>query len=217
LALDVGMKSARASVALVVLIFSGCSMLHRSGAIKAGPVTVQGVADAGKPATLATSNAGTVIPLPAGSIVTVTKESAIAATQAAPAVAAKETTAIVPAGPTEYRKTEETVKADTGTVDTSIAARRIDAEESRPLLYAAIAAALAGGFFVYRAYPTPALCCGAASVVFFMAWKVSGLPSWFWAVGLAAMAGGAALYLGHKRGLYEPVPTEKPTATPPSS
>ncbi len=137
-----------------------------------------------------------------------TKEGPVAATKDAPARPAKEVTIISPAGPTEYRKTEETVKADTGTVDTSIKQHEIDVEASKPLLYASIAAALACGFFVYRAYPTPAICCGVASAVFFMAWKVSGLPTWFWAVGLAAVVGGVVLYIGHERGLYTPVPTE---------
>ena len=196
------------AVIVCSLLLCGCGMIPAR--IKAGPVTVQGVRDAGKPATLATSEAGTVIPLPEGSKVTVTKYEPVAATQAAPAQPAKEVTEIVPSAPTEYRKQESTVKADTGTVDTSIAAKKIDSAESRPLLYASILCALAGAFFVYRAYPTPALCCGAASVVFFMAWKVSGLPDWFWAIGLVAVAGGAALYLGHNRGLYEPVPDDKP-------
>lgn len=204
------------AVIVCSLLLCGCGMIPAR--IKAGPVTVQGVKDAGTGANLATSEAGTTIPLPAGSRVTVTKESAIAgqpATNDTPAVKAqpaKETTVIEPAGPTEYHKTESTIKADTGTVDTSIAAKRIDSAESRPLLYASILCALAGAFFVYRAYPTPALCCGAASVVFFMAWKVSGLPEWFWAVGLVAIAGGVALYLGHNRGLYEPVPNDKDKA-----
>lgn len=195
------------AVIVCSLLLCGCGMIPAR--IKAGPVTVQGVKDAGKPATLATSEAGTVIPLPEGSKVTVTKYEPVAATQVAPAQPAKEVTEITPAGPTEYHKTESKVDAQTGTVDTSIAVKKIDSAESRPLLYASILCALAGAFFVYRAYPTPALCCGAASVVFFMAWKVSGLPDWFWAIGLVAVAGGAALYLGHNRGLYEPVPDDK--------
>lgn len=193
-------------IAAFTMLLSGCAGVGR---IKLPGVSVTGVPDAGKPAQVATSSAGVSVPLPEGSKVVITKSEAVAATPSAPAIPAKETTEIIPAGPTEYHQTESTVKADTGTVDTSIASKRIEAQESRPLLYAAIGAALAAGFFVYRAYPTPAICCGAASVVFFMAWKVSGLPSWFWAVGLAAIVGGGALWLGHNRGLYEPVPPDK--------
>lgn len=188
--------------------FSGCSLMR--GWIKSGGTTVQGVKDAGKAATLETTNAGSSVPLPAGSTVTVTKTESVPATADKPAIPATEQTVIAPGGATEWKKTEVAVKADTGTVDTSIRKHEIDAEESRPLLYAAIIAALAAGFFVYRAYPTPAICCGVASVVFFLAWKVSGLPSWFWAIGLAAIIGGGALYLGHERGLYTPVPDDKP-------
>ena len=150
------------------------------------------------------------MPLPEGSKVTVTKYEAVAATEKAPAQPAREVTEIQPNGPTEFHKTESRTDASTGTIDTSVRKHEIDAAEGRPLLYASIIAALAAGFFVYRAYPTPAICCGAASIVFFMAWKVSGLPSWFYAVGIAALVGGGALWLGHNRGLYEPVPTDKP-------
>lgn len=194
----------------IVLLETGCSLIP--GRIKAKGVTVQGVKDAGSPAILAASSAGTVIPLPVGSRVVVTKETALAAvpaTKDAPAVAAvpaKEVTEVFPAGPTEYRKTEETVRADTGTVDTSIAARRIDAEENRPLLYGALALAVACGAFFWLKYPSPALMCAAGSVILFLAWKVSGLPQWFWGLAVLAGGGGVGLYLGHNRGLHEPVP-----------
>lgn len=197
---------------IACLLLCGCSLLNRGGSIKAGDATVRGIPDAGKPATLATSTAGTVIPLPAGSSITVTKVDAIPASMAtkdSPSVAAqpaKEVTVITPSGPTSYQKTEATVKADTGTVDTSVALKRVDAIESRPLLYASIVAALAAGFFVWASYPTPAIACGAASIVFFMSWKLSGLPDWFWAAGAIAAAIGISIYVGHNRGLHEPVP-----------
>ncbi len=200
----------RASVAVLVMLgVSGCAAFSGKGHISAQGVTVQGVADAGKPATLATSQAGVGIALAAGSKVVVTKYAATPATETAPAIPEREETIITPSAPTEYRKTESTVKADTGTVDTSIKKHEIDAEERRPLLYAAIGAALAAGFFVYRAYPTPAICCGVASVVFFLAWRMADLPPWVAGVALAAAVGGVALWVGHNRGLYEPVPPPK--------
>lgn len=198
------MRYAPAIPALILLVLSGCSLMPAR--IKAKGVTVQGVKDAGSPANLATSSAGTVIPLPEGSKVTVTKESAVAATKETPAQPAKEVTEIRPAGPTEYRKTEETVKADTGTVDTSVRKHEIDAEETRPLLYGAMALAVATGVFFWLKYPSPALMCAAGSVILFLAWKVSGLPSWFWVLAVVAGGGAAGLYFGHNRGLHEPVP-----------
>ncbi len=185
------------------LLLAGC---HNAPAITAAGVTVTAPKDAGKPATLATSNASEVLPLPTGTRIVVTETEAtkpiLSPTGAvtAPAQPAVKVTEIVPGGPTEWRKTEATVAADTGVVDTTIATRKIDAAESRPLLYAALAAAAAAGFFVWAHYPTPAMACAVAAIVFFMAWKVSGLPSWFWAVGLLAAGVGAALYLGHERG-----------------
>jgi hypothetical protein len=207
--------------AIAILLSSGCQAFKRGGRIKSAGTVVQGIPDAGKPATLATSNAGTTVPLAAGSTITVTRIDPVPATPATkdtpavPAQPAKEVTVIVPSAPTEYHKTETTVKADTGTVDTTIATRKIDAAESRPLLYAAIVAALAAGFFVWASYPTPAIACGIASVVFFMAWKLSGLPDWFYVLGAVAAAVGVSIYLGHNRGLYEPVPTKPNEPAPP--
>jgi hypothetical protein len=209
----------KALAVLSLLGLTGCSLLNR-GAIKAGGVSVTGPKDAGTPTTLNTATQKGSIRIPANSRIIrreVAAQPAVPATKESPAIPAKPAlveTEVFPSADTEWNESQSTVAANSGTVDTSIASKRIDAEESRPLLYAAIAAALAAGFFVYRAYPTPALCCGAASVVFFMAWRMSGLPSWFWALGLAAIAGGAFLYLGHEKGLYTPVPDDS-TATKP--
>lgn len=190
---------------LGILALTGCSLPNR-GAIKAGGVSVMSPMEAGSPATLAKTDAGTTIALPAGSSVIVTKTApvaAIAATKDAPAVKAepaKEVTEIKPNGATEYHHAESTVKAETGTVDTSIRKHKIDAAESRILLYAAIAASIGAGLFVYIKYPTPAICCGVASIVFFLAWKLSDLPDWFYVIGVIAAAGGFFLWRGHEKG-----------------
>lgn len=200
----------------VCLFLGGCSYFQRHGFIKAGTATVAGVQDAGNPATLDTSAKGETLALPAGSKVTVTRFEAtldlpardgLSAQKGQPA---REVTEITLAKDTVWQKQESTVKADTGTVDTSIAAKRIDSQESRPLLYAAIASALAAGFFLYRAYPTPAFICGGAAVVFAFAWKAAGLPSWFWAVGAVALAAAAFLYIGHERGQAAVAPPKSP-------
>lgn len=185
-----------------VLFITGCGTIAR---IKAGPVQVSGVKD-GTPTTLATSTAGESVALPAGSSVVITERLAVPAQPAtvnAPAMPAQPAlvvTEIRPAAATEWRKTASTVTADTGGVDVSIAAKKVDAAEARPLLYAALACMAAAGFFVWASYPTPAIACAAAAAVFFMAWKMTGLPDWFWALGLLAAGVGAALYFGHERG-----------------
>lgn len=185
---------------LSCLLLSGCALFNRGGKISTGGVTVTAQPDAGKPATLSTAEAGTSMAIPAGSTIKVTQ------TEATPASPATTVTEIVPSAPTEIRHTEKKVNADSGTVDTSVALKKIEAAESRVLLYAAIVAALAAGFFVWASYPTPAIACGVASAVFFMAWKLSDLPDWFYVLGAVAAAAGIAIYFGHKRGLYEPVP-----------
>lgn len=191
---------------IACLLLTGCQLFNRGGAIKSGGVTVQAQPDAGKPATLSTAEAGTSMAIPAGSVIKVTQTDAQPATKDKPATPAVTVTEIVPSAPTEIRHTEKTVQADSGTVDTSVAMKKIEAAESRVLLYAAIGCALAAGFFVWAQYPTPAIACGVGAVVLFMAWKLSDLPDWFYVIGLLAAAGGVAIYLGHKRGLYEPVP-----------
>ncbi len=204
------MTSTRSSVAvLVMLLLGGCRMFSGKGQISGDGVNVQGVADAGKGATLQTAKAGVSIALAAGSKVVTTKYAATPATETTPAIPEREETIITPSAPTEYRKTESTVRADTGTVDTSIKKHEIDVAERRPLLYGALIAAAAAGFFVYRAYPTPAALCGLGAVVLFLAWRMADLPPWVAAIGLAAIVGGVAMWVGHNRGLYEPVPPTK--------
>lgn len=195
------MWRALALLALLALMLAGCGHLPWSKpSIKAGNVEVSGVKDAGKPATLATSESGESVVLPVGSSIVVTKTEAIPATATEKAQPAIEITEIKPAAETVWTKKASTVKAETGTVDTSVAMKRIDAQESRVLLYAALACVVAACFFVWAHYPTPALACGIAAGAFFLAWKVSGMPDWFWAVGMLAAGVGGAIYLGHERG-----------------
>lgn len=185
---------------IALCLLTGCSLFNRGGKISTGGVTVTAQPDAGKPATLSTAEAGTTMAIPAGSTIKVTQ------TEATPASPATTVTEIVPSAPTEIRHTEKKVNADSGTVDTSVALKKIEAAESRVLLYAALACVVAAGFFIWAQYPTPAMACGAGAVIFFLSWKASGLPDWFWACGAVAVCVGIAIYLGHKRGLYEPVP-----------
>lgn len=198
---------------VMALGLTGCAYFQKRGAIKVGDASVTGVADAGKPATLNTSQAGSVLPLPEGTTFTLTKFEAIPATlgpNGHPAVPARTVTEIVLTKPTELRTTESRVQADTGTIDTTVAMKKINAAESRPLLYLAIVSVIAVGFFMYKDYKTPAGMSAFSAVAFFLAWKASGLPDWFWMLGVAGLVGGFFLYIGHERGLTT---STNPTAT----
>ena len=94
--------------------------------------------------------------------------------------------------------------------DQAVALRKLDNEDRRPLLYCSIGAAVLAVASLYFRYPGPAALCGAASAGFFAAWRLSDLPSWFWAVALAAVAVAAGLYLGHERGEQSSKTTQAP-------
>lgn len=189
------------AVAIFTVLFScsGCAYWKR-GAIKSPMGSVVGVPDAGKAATLATDAKWEEMMLPKGSSLTLTKFGATVATSDKPAEPAREVTAVVLSEPTAWKKTENVFQANTGTVDISLAAHRIDAAESRPLLYAAILAAVGVAVFMWLKYPTPAMICGAASVIFFLSWKLSGLPDWFYVLGVCGLVAAAAIWFAHERG-----------------
>lgn len=189
---------------IACLLLSGCALFKPKGTINVGKASVTAVADAGKPATLATSDAKESVAIPKDTTVTITEHAAT------PTTPAYKVTELHFNSPTEWQKFAVTTAANTGTVDTSVAKAKVGAQESRPLLYAAILSGLGAILFVYLSYPTPAMLCGASAGLFFLAWKVSDLPPWFWALGLVGLAAGAALYFGHRKGLYEPVPTTPP-------
>lgn len=177
----------------------GCRSFTR-GVIKADGVTVKGVLDAGKPATLASDVKWEGMTLPKGSSLTLTKFGASVGTPDTKAEPAKEVTEVHLAEATEWKRTENVINADTGTVDTSIAKHRIDAEENRFLLWASLGALVASGVFLYLKYPTPGFICAGAAVVLFAAWKLAGLPPWFHVIGISALVGAVMLWRGHARG-----------------
>lgn len=191
-----------ALVAALTFLFSGCALTK--GRIKGHGVTVQGPKD-GNNVSLAQEQSTGVLPLPAGSTVTVTKFGAVAwepAINGRPEVRAqpaREVTEVTLSRDTTWRKDETKIAADTGVVDQTVALKRIQAGENRYLLFAAIGAAVAALLFVYIKYPTPALMCGAASVVFFLAWKLADLPDWFYLVGIVGAAGAVFLWRGYER------------------
>lgn len=191
----------------LVFLMSGCSLFQRAMSIVTPQGSVIGSKDAGKPATLDSNTKTDSITIPAGTTVSVTKEQAIPAipkTDTSPgqeARPAREITTFTLPKDVKWEKAEYAMVANTGTPDVSIAKKKIEAAESRILLYVSISAMIAAGFFIYTRYPTPAYISGGASLVLFAAWKLSDLPDWFWVVGIVALAAAAFLYIGHERGL----------------
>jgi hypothetical protein len=185
-----------------ILLLTGCGLIRGRPTIKAPGVSVTGPQDAGKPATLATAEAGTTMPIPAGSAVKVTQTEAQPATAEKPAVPATTVTEITPSAPTVITHTESKVQADTGTIDTSVAKHRIDAAERRWLLWAAIACGIAG-LIVRSLLPSwPSLSNGllVAAPCAFAAWKFAEVPAWLWGLVVAAVI---LLALGYKRAEWD--------------
>lgn len=195
----------------LLFLLGGCS---RNPSIKTGDTTVTGPRDAGQPAKVNTAKTGETVTLPEGSTIKVTTTEAAPAQPAAPATdenpampaqpaTPKVTvTEIVPAGPVEWQRTETTVQADTGTVDTSVARHRIEVAERRWLLWAAIGCGV-GGIIIRSMLPAwPALSNGLllAAVLAGLAWKLADIPSWIWLLALGAVA---LLILGYKRAEWD--------------
>lgn len=184
----------------ILIVFSSCAWSPPK--IRIGGDSVMAPKDAGKPASLAKSESGATVALPAGSSLVITKYEAMEATQDSPALPAKEVTEIKPNGPTEYVKKEASVSAQTGTVDTSVKKHEIDVQERRWLLFAAIGCGI-GGIVIRSLLPGwPALSNGLliASPCAFAAWKFADVPSWIW---IAIIGVVAAMALGYKRAEWD--------------
>lgn len=183
------------------LIVSGCAAFQGRGTIRSGDATVIGVKDAGKPATLNTGETRSGVAIPAGTPVTITRHAATPATPETPFQPAREEVTFTPSKETRMESVTTTVDANTGTVDTTVALKKVQVAARAPLLYAAFAAAALAAFFVYIQYPTPAMLAGGAAVIFFLAWKLSELPEWVWALGLVSAVAGVVMWRAHERGL----------------
>lgn len=181
---------------LALSLFSACGIPRISN----GTVSVTGLKDAGKPATLTSDETKSGVVIPKGTEVKITETDAVPATDKTAFIPARKEVSFIPAFDTKLESISTKFHADTGTVDTSIALKKIQASENRIWLYASLVSAVLAGVLVYIKYPTPALTCGAGAVVFFMVWKLSDLPDWFYVVGVAAVAGGVMLWRGHVRG-----------------
>jgi MprA protease rhombosortase-interaction domain-containing protein len=182
-----------------VLLLGGCMRPGRSQ-IKTPDFTVLSPPNPGTPATLNTANEGEDLEIPAGSVATVTETAAVEAqpaTTGAPAVEARpatKETVITFSATSHWKRTRATVKADTGTVDTSVAKHAIDVESRRPMLYAAMVAVVGGLGFMYVRFQAIAVMCFLAAGAFFLAWKMSEISPWLGGVLLAAGIAGFAFY-----------------------
>jgi hypothetical protein len=194
-------------VAVAVLMLSGCARFGKPF-IRSGETTVTGLKDAGSPATLNTSEAGERLALPKGSRIWLRQTDRVPArpaTENAPESKeqpAETVTVIEPGDATFWERTTSSVTAGTGTVDTTVAKHRIDAQERRWLLWTALACGLAG-LVVRSLLPAwPALSNGLliASPIAFAAWKLADVPSWLWLVALGIVA---LLALGYKRAEWD--------------
>ncbi len=162
----------------------GCAMFQKKGVIKSGGATVAAVESAGKPATLATTDGKESIAIPKDTTVTITEH------EATPTAPAFKVTELHFNSPTEWQKFTATVAANTGTVDTSVATKRLEIAERQWLLWAAIGCGI-GGIVLKSMLPAwPGLSNGLllAAVVAGVSWKVAALPGWLWAAGAVIMA-----------------------------
>jgi hypothetical protein len=185
--------------------FGGCAGLPK---IKLPGLTVQGPKENGSPAVASSSEAGETLPIPQGSRI-VKREikglgyrPALNGQPAREETPAETITEITLAGPSLYTSKQNTVNASTGTVDTSIAKKKIDAAENRWLLWAAIGCGI-GGVVLRSMLPawgglSNGLLIGAALA--FASWKLAEIPPWIWAVAIGIMV---ILALGYKRAEWD--------------
>lgn len=89
--------------------------------------------------------------------------------------------------------------ANTGTINTKVAEKEVDAKAKQPFLHGVMAAIALGVIFVWRGYPTPAILCGVAAAILFACWRLADLPTWVWGVSVAVVALSAGIYFGYER------------------
>jgi hypothetical protein len=217
----------------VVLSLTGCAAFGKHRAkVRATELIAGAQADAPKdnatPASVDSSGEELRLPIPAGSVIKETRTDAIPAVPAtaeAPAVLATPATIVREIHlPAETVLTQKAQRVDTrtGTIDTSVRLKQVEAEESRWLLWAAIGCGI-GGIVVRSALPawpglSNGLLLGAACA--FVAWKFSALPAWLFLLPIALMAAKA---LGYKRAEWDangdgvPDLLQRKTKTPPAS
>lgn len=201
----------------ILLFMPGCKTVGR---IRSAAATVVGVQDAGAPATLATGESKQMVAIPAESPVSVTRIEAVPATANTPFQPAREVFAFTPLKETRWETVSSTLRADTGTVDTSVAMKKIEVAERRWLLFAAIGCGIAGllSRSILPAWPAISNGLLAAAVASGLAWKLSDVPWWLWLLVLGVVV---VLILGYKRAEWDKdkdgIPDALQRKTPPTN
>lgn len=189
----------------IVLFTVGCAHLPQ---VKLPGIAASAPKDNGTAATANDNTTTSTIVVPAGSTV----KAPTGATGGMAGVVQAPPIEAVLSHDSELRVISHALAASTGTIDTKVAEHRLDNEARQPLLYVSVLAAIAAGVMMYLKYPTPALMCAGAAIVFFLAWQMANLPSWMSFVGVGGLVGAVFLYLGHERGektaaVQQPPPT----------
>lgn len=196
----------------LIVLFAGCMLRGPRVSIPDNGILAGGEATApknnGTPATVASSGEETRMEVAAGSTVTETTidaQPAVPATPDTPAQPAQPRTVVREvhlSAPTAIVQKAQHVQTSTGTIDTAVALRKVQAAESRWLLWAAIGCGI-GGLVVRSMLPAwPSLSNGlfAGAVCAFIAWKFSDLPAWFFLVPIGLLGAKA---LGYKRAEWD--------------
>lgn len=182
---------------LISILLSGCL---NTGKLRTGRVELTPPGNASVPSVVNSGEKKTETVIPAGT------EKKTVETQATATTPAK--TETVYTFPSETRETvveqtDSVTLANERAPDQTVALRKADNAARSPLLWAAIGSAVVALGFLIMKWPTPAAASGVAAVVFFLAWHSSGLPSWFWMLGIGLLIAGAAVMLGYKRAEWD--------------
>lgn len=200
----------RFSVALLLLL-SGCSHLPKLSFGKNSTVVVPPNTNN---TTLEKGESKATLNVPADTKIVTTHTAEVPATPTTPYVPAFETTEWTFLRPTTFDVAASSLKADSGKVDTTAVVHAMNLKETRIFLYGALVCTLIAIVAALEVWPTISKLAGAAAVACLILWKVSDLPSWFFAVPIAALAIGAGIYVGHKKSISAPVVTITPTPIP---
>ncbi len=187
------MRGIATVVALGAFTFSGCAMF-RVPRIKVPGIEVQAPKDAGKPASLNTSDAKETLTIPPGSRFILKQKEALPATSERPAQPAESVVEIEPSAAMQWAKAVNSISADTGTVDTSVALARVKSDERKPLLYMAIIATLVGLGLMYFRFPSLAVMAFIGAGLFGLAWWFDRISGWTGGLCLCCALAGVVYY-----------------------
>lgn len=183
------------SIFILPVLFIACT---RPG-IRTPEATITGTKH-GEDVTLTKADEGSRFTVPAGTIFTMEKTEALIDPETTRVIQPRrELHTWTFTKETEFESYARTLLANTGRINTDVALEDLAMQERKPLLYASIGCLLGVAFFVWRGYPTGVWLSAAASIILFLAWKVAGLPDWFWILAVVAICVAAGIYFGYER------------------